>query len=1585
MSDVEIQKGASGSAHTAQLGMQKANCTAAQTPVLADPLAFVIQECTFILSAMRKATRSSTSPFAAILLNQFLNDNASSSAYPEDSSLSLSALANAKSNTYYNSKNESDSSNGRAGKQAHAKFKEDDHFISGFVELRSILSDSADLSLVDIITLLQPFLVVIKSPSTTCHITNLAISSLAKFFQYGIINSEQSNIVQALAQIVSTLAHCRFEGADQTQDDLLLVKIIQLLEFIVVSDLGDFLTDDSMYEIISTCFSLAINTRRRDMLRSIAETSVLSITQVVFSKLKDLELEPEVDHNTKSAQVEFVNDSLPVDTIGRSTPTPTPELITDTLTENSETDPQAEETTTVETTNEPQTETELETALSDEGPESPGTFELTNSDADLSPYGIACMREFLNHTVDILSPDNRFRFTESTRALALEILIRIIEVSGTHITRHNQLFSLIADNCCHHIVQIIQNNESGTLVALSMKLFLHCAISYPNMLKIQLELILTTIFQSIVADEKMLNDDLTRFNETVFEISKKGKFETSSLTEAELTELKKEFDSGKPSQVKEFLIEALSVLWCRSPYLFINIFKSYDCDFDRPDLSNLFIKLLCRLSYSDVSVLTTAHVPPICLDGLLAFVNGIYERVNKGIAENINVSEYSTKNPLVQQYNKKFDFISCVQIWNEKPEKGLEALHQKGFIKDPKDDREVATFLFVNSGRIDKKKLGELLAKPTKINLLKEFVGLLDFKNLRPDESLRMLLNYFRLPGEAQQIDRIVTTFNDRYIECQDADAADGDEDEEEKVLPDGDAMFVLSFSIIMLNTDLHNPNIKKPMTLEDYQRNLRGCHKGKNFPTWYTEKMYNSIKEKEIIMPEEHKGTAKWFETVWHSLVAEQDSKRITDSHTMHELWTTSNDDSIGDLLSFDKILFEKHYRDLIGTFVIMFDDATHDSVITRMMSTVEKCAAIAIYFGMDDVVDSIIEITAHCSTLTGVKKSEFSLVARDILPVVEIDNRMEPTKTLFVSDLSVLFGRDYRAQLSMIVLFRVIKRSGYKVSKGWFYAVKAMMKLFEVGLIDPNMFTKFQEHFKLDTLDKVQPEFKLNKDDSSKDNGLFSTFSSYLKVLSAETMEPSQEEVESTLYALDFIKTIGVANLFSHVADNMNDTDSMNKLVQVLVALLPSRNDSTKRYFMEQTLLLLESVVNLLVISKSSKLIHQILSKCDAILSDDKEMKMSTVCRILSYKLILLNKGLSKSDNNEKLFTSTMEKIHSLATNSRESFVKHGTNILIPLEELLTGEGWCVAEVKLNSKYWAILRIIASSPKNTEDVFKFFLHIEKERSELLTYDNYMDILGLLDEISAVGAYGAQWEHEYDKLMDSGLKVEDKKSPFQELVNTSRNSITATSELSIVIESESFQKTVQAAEVKGEIISPWYPLIEAISHQCYNPCRQVTDHALTTLTSMLITDRIPVHSLSLDKVIDAACLRLLIELMKPEVNSTDVKGMIKTQRDVIALTCKVMLTHDEFNDSGRVVEKLFAIASQLLQQNRNIYPKAGHGPEDEIIEFLRNLLMIRKDKVDLVALKGYRMDGVLKKLVEEVIKESEKSEKSEKEANSGV
>ncbi|CAN0123497.1 unnamed protein product, partial [Ectocarpus sp. 13 AM-2016] len=129
--------------------------------------------------------------------------------------------------------------------------------------------------------------------------------------------------------------------------------------------------------------------------------------------------------------------------------------------------------------------------------------------------------------------------------------------------------------------------------------------------------------------------------------------------------------------------------------------------------------------------------------------------------------------------------------------------------------------------------------------VLEAFVDTFDFRGQGILASLRMFLGAFRLPGEAQQIDRILHAFAQRvHRNC--VEAARG-------MLASADVAYLLSFSVIMLNTDLHNPNIRPEKRMscgafvrnnENYGGDISG---GRDLPADYLESVYTSIKEQPI------------------------------------------------------------------------------------------------------------------------------------------------------------------------------------------------------------------------------------------------------------------------------------------------------------------------------------------------------------------------------------------------------------------------------------------------------------------------------------------------------------------------------------------------------------------------------------------------------------------------------------------------------------------------------------------------------------------------------------------------------------------
>lgn len=52
-----------------------------------------------------------------------------------------------------------------------------------------------------------------------------------------------------------------------------------------------------------------------------------------------------------------------------------------------------------------------------------------------------------------------------------------------------------------------------------------------------------------------------------------------------------------------------------------------------------------------------------------------------------------------------------------------------------------------------------------------------------------------------------------------------------------------------MLNTDQHNPTIKKRMSVDDFVRNNRGIDDGHDIPRHFLEELYTRIKNRQIMM----------------------------------------------------------------------------------------------------------------------------------------------------------------------------------------------------------------------------------------------------------------------------------------------------------------------------------------------------------------------------------------------------------------------------------------------------------------------------------------------------------------------------------------------------------------------------------------------------------------------------------------------------------------------------------------------------------------------------------------------------------------
>eukprot|EP00439_Symbiodinium_sp_Y106_P023468 s1926_g2.t2 len=223
-----------------------------------------------------------------------------------------------------------------------------------------------------------------------------------------------------------------------------------------------------------------------------------------------------------------------------------------------------------------------------------------------------------------------------------------------------------------------------------------------------------------------------------------------------------------------------------------------------------------------------------------------------------------------EQKQRKLDLQIGINKFNMKPKRGIEYLKKNGFLTD--DPASLAALFKNTELGLDKTAIGDYLGedKPFNKSALFALVDGLDFKAQSLDGSLRHFLSYFRLPGEAQKIDRMMEKFAEKY--CSD----------NPERFANADCAFVLSFSLIMLQTDLHNPGIKNKMTKDEFVKNNRGINDHQDLPREYLEGLYDGVLHNPISLQEDQEARNR------------QESQAARDSNQKYELFVKETESMV-------------------------------------------------------------------------------------------------------------------------------------------------------------------------------------------------------------------------------------------------------------------------------------------------------------------------------------------------------------------------------------------------------------------------------------------------------------------------------------------------------------------------------------------------------------------------------------------------------------------------------------------------------------------------------------------------------------------
>lgn len=366
--------------------------------------------------------------------------------------------------------------------------------------------------------------------------------------------------------------------------------------------------------------------------------------------------------------------------------------------------------------------------------------------------------------------------------------------------------------------------------------------------------------------------------------------------------------------------------------------------------------------------------------------------LNNSDASDSDIGWSTAQNILRERKIQKRRLAKAAAEFNERSrdKEWIQEAERIGVLPAPATPSSVALFLY-STPKLDKTKIGLYLSKgpkdkyPFHSEVLSEFASLFDFKGMSFSDALRSFLSRFRLPGEAQCIDRLMESFANRLYDVSNASQSRDDDDQAvEKSMLDppcinesgnqsgtldppaateedadmsfpfrsADAAFILSFSTIMLNTDLHNPNMKdeKRMTLEQFIRNNRGINDGADLPVDFLTNLYHEIKNDEIQVKQD----------LLQDGVRNFDGLLANAGDVAQPFFTSSNpaQQSLSQAGIHERDMFVSISSAAIEAISAVYVDSWDDALVVKALDGLRNCAFIADYFRLGSTFNHVLEM---------------------------------------------------------------------------------------------------------------------------------------------------------------------------------------------------------------------------------------------------------------------------------------------------------------------------------------------------------------------------------------------------------------------------------------------------------------------------------------------------------------------------------------------------------------------------------------------------------------------------------------------------
>ncbi|PKA52423.1 Brefeldin A-inhibited guanine nucleotide-exchange protein 5 [Apostasia shenzhenica] len=310
---------------------------------------------------------------------------------------------------------------------------------------------------------------------------------------------------------------------------------------------------------------------------------------------------------------------------------------------------------------------------------------------------------------------------------------------------------------------------------------------------------------------------------------------------------------------------------CKDPQMLTDVFVNYDCDFEAQNLFERMVNALSRIAQGTLStdsnsvISSQASIKGSSLQCLVSVLKSLVDweklrgasgnpdSIVQSLEEDVLGQEPSDEPKIREDGPNQFEkakvhkstMEAAIAEFNREPEKGVEYLLSNKLVENT--PTSVAQFL-KGFPHIDKAMIGEYLGQHDGFPLavMHAYVDSMNFLGLKFDAAIREFLKGFRLPGEAQKIDRIMEKFAERYC----ADNPD--------VFKNADTAYVLAYAVIMLNTDAHNPMVWPKMSKLEFMRMNTVNDAEECAPKELLGEIYDSIVREEIRMKDDIAGASK-------------------------------------------------------------------------------------------------------------------------------------------------------------------------------------------------------------------------------------------------------------------------------------------------------------------------------------------------------------------------------------------------------------------------------------------------------------------------------------------------------------------------------------------------------------------------------------------------------------------------------------------------------------------------------------------------------------------------------------------------------